>query len=470
MRVLLVNPPVPLMYYNREFYVPSSLLYLGAVLQKNGDEVSILDMKALKPLEPKNPIIFYEKTLIKTVNEFKPDLIGIGCLFSGNFLDVLHFSNLLKKNYNKIPIVIGGIHPTIYAKKILEECLAIDWIVLGEGEESFIRMVNAIKDKSYDFSEIDGFAYRKKGKVFLNPKTRFIEDLDSIPLPSYDLINIEDYYEDTSNWWNPKHLPINTSLPIISSRSCPNHCNFCSMFMVMGPHWRPRSPKNVVDEIEYLYNKYNHRHFSFMDDNFTLNRKRTIEICKEIINRELDIQFETPNGISINTLNQEVIDALVSAGMVRVYLAIESGSEYIRNKVMGKNLSTEKIYEIVDLVKKYKQLYVKAFFIIGMPEETHETLEETYDMIKKIVVDRIYLHNVIPFPGTRVYEQALRDNLLIDLDPKKLYKSNELYITNYERIFIKPYKLELEDLRAFRKRCNELIEKQQKMRINKINV
>ena len=122
-----------------------------------------------------------------------------------------------------------------------------------------------------------------------------------------------------------------------------------------------------------------------MDDNFALNRKRTIEICSEIIRRGLDIQFETPNGISINTLNEEVLDALVSAGLVRVYLAIESGSEFIRNEIMGKHLSTEKIYEIVGLTKKHKQLHVKAYFIIGMPEETHETLEETYNMIKKIL-------------------------------------------------------------------------------------
>ena len=462
MRILLVNPPVPQSYYNREFYAPSSLLYLGAVLKKNGDEIQILDMKALKPDDYDNPMPYYEKTFINTVNRFKPELIGIGCLFSGNFPDLLHFSVLSKENFNEIPIVIGGIHPTIYAEKILYECPSIDWVILAEGEESIVQMVNRIKDGSYNFEDIDGFAYRKNGKIIVNPKTQYIQDLNSLPFPAYDLINIEDYYEDTSDWHNPKNLPINTSLPIISSRSCPNRCNFCSMYMVMGPRWRPRPPKNVVDEIEYLYNKYNLHHFSIMDDNFTLNKKRTLEICKDIIRRGLDIQFETPNGISINTLDGEVMNALVSAGLIRVYLAIESGSEYIRNKVMGKHLSTEKIYEIIDLTKQYKQLYVKAYFIIGMPEETHTTLEETYNMIKKINVDRIYLHNIIPFPGTKVFEQALRDNLLVDLDPESLYKSEELYITNYDRVFIKPYALEIEDLRAFRKRCNTLIEEQQR--------
>jgi len=465
MRILLVNLPVPVTYYNREFYAPSSILYLGSVLQKNGDVVKILDMKALKPEDSKNPTSFYENILLKTVNDFSPEIIGISCLFSGNFPDLLKFSTLFKKHFEEIPIVIGGIHPTIYAQNILEECPSIDWIILAEGEESTVQMVNAIKDGAYAFDKIDGFAYRKNGHVIINPKTKYIQDIDTIPFPAYDLINIEDYYEDTSIWHNPKNLPIDTSLPIISSRSCPNRCNFCSMFMVMGPHWRPRSPKNVVDEIEFLYNKYNHHHFSFMDDNFTLNKKRTIEICSEIVNRGLDIQFETPNGLSINTLDEAVMNALVSAGLVRVSLAIESGSEYIRNKIMGKNLSTEKIYEAVDLAKRYKQLYTKAFFIIGMPEETHETLEETYNMISKIDVDRIYLQNIIPFAGTKVFEQSVRDNLLVDLSPKMLYKSDELYLTNYDRFFIKPYNLDIEDLRAFRKKCDELIERQQQKRM-----
>ncbi len=465
MKILLVNPPVPQMYYNREFYPPSSLLYLGAVLQKNGDEVKILDMRTLLPENEKNPIPFYEKILLKTIKEFSPDLIGVSCLFSGNFPDLLKFTSFLKAHYKDIPIVIGGIHPTIYAHKILKECPSIDWVVLAEGEESTVQMVNAIKDGSYNFENIDGFVYRKNGKIFANEKTGYIQNLDSIPFPAYDLIDIKDYYEDTSEWHNPRNLSINTSLPIISSRSCPNRCNFCSMYIVMGPRWRPRSAKNVVDEIEYLYNTYDHHHFSFMDDNFTLNKRRTIDICNEIINRELEIQFETPNGISIRTLDEEVMDALVSAGLVRTYLAIESGSEYIRNKVMGKKLSTEKIYEVMNLAKSYKQLVVKAYFIIGMPEETHETLEETYNMIEKIDVDRIYLHNVIPFPGTQVFEQALRDNLLVNLNPETLFKSDQLYITNYDRIFIKPYNLELEDLRKFRKRCDKLIESQQQKRL-----
>ena len=279
---------------------------------------------------------------------------------------------------------------------------------------------------------------------------------DTIPFPAYELVNLRDYYVDTSGWHNPKNLPINTSVPIISSRSCPNRCNFCSMFLVMGPKWRARSSKNVVDEIEYVYKKYNHRHFSFMDDNFTLDKGRAIEICKDIIDRKLNIQFETPNGLSINTLDEKTMDTLVSAGMVRTYLAIESGSDFIRNKVMRKNVSNEKIYEVINLTKKYKQLNVAAFFIMGMPEETKETLKETYRMIKELKVDRIFLMNIVPFPGTDLFEQAKKDNLLINTDTENLYIADNRYFTRYNRFFLKPYNLEIKDLIEFRKKCEKL--------------
>lgn len=456
MKIFLVSPPVPETYHNREFYVPLGLLYLAAVLQKNGDEVKILDLKCPK-YEHNDRYKHFEEILIDAIALFKPDIIGFGCVFSGNFPDILKFSKTTKSKFNDIPIVLGGIHPTIYPYEILDNCPSIDWIVIGEGEESIIQLVDTIKKNMFEFEKIDGFAYRKNGKIFVNPKRHFIQYLDTIPFPAYNLINIEDYYIDTSNWHNPKKLPINTSLPIITSRSCPNRCNFCSMYTVMGPRWRARSPENVVDEIEYLYNRFNHRHFSIMDDNFSLNKNRVLEICGQIIKRNLNIQFETPNGLSINTLDEEVLDALVSAGMVRTGLAIESGSDFIRNKIIRKNLSREKIYEVAKLVKKYKQLNVAAFFIIGMPEETKETLEDTYKMIKDIDVDRVYLMNLVPFPGTEVFKQSLRDDLLLDADPKNLYLANDRYLTNYDQIFLKPYNLTVQDLKDARAKCEELI-------------
>ncbi len=457
MKILLVHPQVPATYYNREFYPPSSLLYLGAVLKRNGDEVRILDLRTFYAGEGGDPDGYYEEIFIRAAEAFGPEMIGIGCLFSGNFQDVLKLSEKAKKRDKDIPIVIGGIHPTIYAEDILKNCPTIDYVIQGEGEEAIVELVNTIKDGRDDYQKIDGCAFRVDGEVCATPKKSFIKDLDTLPFPAYDLINLRDYYVDTSDWHNPRDLPINTSIPIITSRSCPHHCPFCSMYTVMGPRWRARSPGNVVDEIEYLYKKYNHRHYSFMDDNLTFRKDHILGICDEIVKRDLVIQFETPNGVEVGTLDEEVIDAMVKAGLVRVSLAIESGSDYIRNEVFRKRLSREKIHEVIQLCKGHPQLCIKAFFIIGVPEETRETLMDTYNMIRDIDIDRIYLHNVVPFPGTKMFEQAVRDNLLVDINVDNLYRSNELYITNYKRIFIKPYALDLEIMYDFKEKCEKLI-------------
>lgn len=255
MKVLLVNPPMPKGYYNREFYFPLSLLYLGAVLKRNGDEPRILDFKVYTDKNAADDADFYSGKLLETIEEFKPGLVGFGSLFSGEFPNVLGFTKTLKARHPSLPVVFGGGHATIFAEQILRNCPTIDYAVIGEGEEAMVRLADFLGKGKGAPDDIDGFAFRRDGTVKVNPKTRYIADLDSLPFPAYDLVDIKDYYVDTSKWHNPKKLPINTSFPIISSRSCPNRCTFCSMYRIMGPKWRSRSAKNVVDEIEFLYNK-----------------------------------------------------------------------------------------------------------------------------------------------------------------------------------------------------------------------
>ncbi len=467
MKVLLVNPQTPNMISNKEYYIPPNMLYLAGALKNAGISVKILDLNILKPWNEKSRkgLELCERVIFETIIDFSPSLIGIGCLFSGHFPLVLNYTKKIKEQFTTTPIVIGGIHPTIFHAEILVNCPSVDYVVLGEGEDTIVKIASILKKKNVDTNDaidlnsIDGVAYRRNGKTTVNPKKSFIDSLDDAPFPAYDLINIKDYYYDTSGWHNPRNLSINTSIPILTSRGCPMLCNFCSMYNVMGHRWRARSPEKVVDEIEYLYNKYNHRHFSFMDDNLTLKKSHVLGICNQIVKRKLNIQFETPNGIATATLDKEVMNALVEAGLVRLSLAIESGSDFIRNKIMRKKLSTEKIIEIVKLTKQYKHLYVRAFFLIGMPEDTRETLEETYKMIEEIDVDQPCVTNLMPFPGTQVFDQALKDKLFIDnLDINNIWKMDTFYYSGNKRFFIKPYNMSLEDLQEFRCKFDDLIE------------
>lgn len=460
MKILLINPQTPNIIKNKEYYIPLSLLYLSSVLQKSRDEVSILDLNIYKPwIKTTGSLEKYcENIIIEHANNFKPEFTGITCLFSGQFPSVLYYSKLLKKYFKSICIAIGGIHPTIFSEEILMNCPSIDFVVIGEGEETFRKLIDRLKNNRNDYNDLDGIAYRRNGNVIVNKKVHFISNPDDVPFPAYDLINTENYCHDTSNWHNPKNMKIDFSIPIITSRSCPMGCNFCSMYLVMGKIMRLRSPKNVIDELEVYYYKYNHRHFSFMDDNLTLNKKHVIEICKTIIERKLNIQFETPNGVSLAFIDEEMLAALVEAGLVRVALAIESGSDYIRNKVMKKQLPREKIYEVIKLTRKYKQLYVKTFFIMGMPEDTRETLMETYNMIEELRVDKPMMANLIPFPGTKLFKQAVRDKLFSDkMDMNNLWSMSAFYYTDNKEFFIKPYKMDFSELHEYRLKFDTLI-------------
>jgi len=230
------------------------------------------------------------------------------------------------------------------------------------------------------------------------------------------------------------------------------------MYTVMGPILRYRTPRNVVDEIQFLYERYGQNHISFMDDNININKSHILDICSEIIKRNLNIQFETPSGLCVMALDQEVVEAMVHAGWVRGAIAIESGNDFIRNKVMGKHLSRTKIFDVIKLLKSYRQLYIKAFFLIGMPEDTPDTLMDTYNMLRDIDIDEPYVTNLMPFPGTAVFEQARRDNLFVsDFDLDGLWAKTGFHYHTNSRFYIRPYKMSLESLYGYREKFDELV-------------
>ena len=259
-------------------------------------------------------------------------------MFSGVFPDVLEFARTIKSHSPNLKIATGGIHPTSYPKEILSNCNEIDYVAIGEGENTIVALAASVKAKDKNLlSHIKSFGYRDKdGVVKINREKNYVEDLDSLPMPAYDLIDIEEFKAKMDHYYNPKNLPINYKVAIFASRACPLACNFCDMFLVMGKKHRKRSIKHIVDEIELLHKEYGVNYFSFMDDNLTLNRSHITGLCNEILNRKLDIMFDTPNGLWINSLREEIIEKMVEAGLVRTTIAVEHGNDYIRNEVIAK--------------------------------------------------------------------------------------------------------------------------------------
>jgi radical SAM superfamily enzyme YgiQ (UPF0313 family) len=280
-------------------------------------------------------------------------------------------------------------------------------------------------------------------------------------MPGYEYLELEKYPAyDTGKWFNPKNIKISSrQFPLLTSRSCPNKCNFCAMRFVMGDRIRFRSSQHVVDEIKYVYDNYGINYLKIFDDNFTFDRQRTIEICKLITKNNLKIYFEFPNGIMIRTLDEELIDNLTEAGALRFWLAIESGSEFIRNKIMRKNVSDEKILEIASLLKK-KNVWVGALFMLGMPEETEESCLDTMRMIEQLDIDNFSsISHVNPFPGTKLFEQCVKDRLFTsEICVNELWKGDLSYsVAGPEGFAIKPYNMEIDKLTEYDKKIKALM-------------
>ena len=462
MKVLLIAPYLHLQEADerykrkREDFLPSTaLIYLAAALKNSGHEPILLDFNSSKTHSQADSREYCKNRIVETISDEAPGLVGINCLFSGLFETVLDISQSIKAKFPEVPIAIGGIHPTTYPKEILSNIKEIDFIVNGEGEDQIVALANLIEGNGESkLSEIHSFAYRNKsGEVILNDRSGF-KDMDMLPMPAWDLIDFKDYEIDLSDYYNPKGLEMKNHVPLFTSRACPYACTFCDMHVVMGKKLRCRSPKSVVDEMEYLNGERGMNCFSFCDDNFTFQKSHVLEICDEILKRKLNVQFDTPTGLNVSSLTEEVVAAMVEAGLISATLAIEHGNDYIRNTVIKKKLPRKKIYEVVALFKKYKVL-TGGFFIIGFPEETPETMEDQYKMMSELQLDRMGTMILIPFPGTEIFKQVIRDKLFVnDVDIDNLWKTPMSYAQN--EFVIKPYNMTIEELREHRSRLEGL--------------
>jgi len=468
-RVLLLNPPTDrTQFVGSDNYFPLGLIMLATVLKQNEDIAEIMDINNdlfNKDLNDTLFVEYMEEVVLPYIEEFKPDMVGIGGTFSGAFKYTKIIARMVKNKFPNVPTIVGGNHASTFKGMVLERFRYIDYVMVGEGEHTFPELLySAIHNNGEGIESVDGLCYRKGGHwndsydaslqdkhtpkedIVTQQKRYYINDLDALPKPDFDIVGVNKYYMDTSQWYNPLNIEVGQPFPIISSRSCPMRCTFCNMWHVHGPKIRYRSADDVVDEIEHLYHEYNARYFQFMDDNFTFDKKRVIRMMNEITRRGLKISYDTPNGIAINRLDEDVIKAMVEGGLIRISIAIESGSQHIRD-LMQKGLKQDKIYEATRELAKYPHVFIKAFFIVGMPEETEGTLEETREMIKALPIDKFSINYATPFPGTALFNQCkAKDMLRYEVEDYVEIDGHQL---RSDRPHFKPYDLTEQQLIDF---------------------
>ena len=363
-------------------------------------------------------------------------------------------AKVIKEHFPDVKIMTGGIHPTTFPNEILTNVPEFDYLAIGEGELQILEIANRMEAGDLgDLSDIKGLAYRDEaGNIRINNE-RQVVDYEMLPMPAYDILDFFEFEVDLSNYFNPKGHVLKNKVSIFSERGCPFNCRFCDLHLMQGHSMRKFSPEKFLDQLKFLVNEKNLNYFSFMDDNLVHDNQHVINICKGIVANKLDIQFEVIGGY-VNSFSDEVIENLVEAGMVSVVLNVEHGSEYIRNKIIRKPIKTEKIYTVMNKLRQY-QLQVGSNWIMGFPEDTNETLQETYDLIDDIKPDRAAVGVLIPLPGTPIYEQCIKDDLFINkLDPKNAWRMP--FWPHQDGAVIKPYKMTVDELVAWREKFMEI--------------
>jgi len=244
------------------------------------------------------------------------------------------------------------------------------------------------------------------------PHREFIDNLDEIPFPAWNLLE-KDMLVIGQEHKKNRYLMRRPAGFILSSRGCPKECYFCSVKLIWGRKWRMRSAKNVIEEIEFLKNKYKYREFYFVDDNSSVSKQRMHELCDELIKRKLNIKLTTPTGIAIETLDKDVLTKMKKAGFYRLCFGIESGSKDTQ-QIIKKRINHDKAKEIIAQANSLG-FWTAATFIIGFPHETRDDIKKTIDFAKRSNLDFAIFYLLTPQPGTEVYE-IFKAQKLIDLD------------------------------------------------------
>jgi anaerobic magnesium-protoporphyrin IX monomethyl ester cyclase len=423
MRVCLINPPRlhPKLWGKPNVFQPLGIAYVAAVLERQY-KVRIIDSPTegwgnLQQVDGTKYRVGLKNEEIKDrIGRWSPDVVGINIPFSGWSKGAFEVASLVKNIDKDIVTVLDGQYPSARP----EECVTdpnIDFAVIGEGEYTISELVNELKEGSTQtLRKIKGLAFLENGKTVITPPRPAIEDLDSLPFPARHLLPMDKYFADVKE--TPLRGEINKPwTTMITTRGCPYDCVFCTVHIVMGKKWRSRSPENVVDEIEQLIQTYRIKQIDFYDENMTLDNKRMENICDLIVERGLDIEWYTPNGVRADTLDENLLRKMKKSGCKRIRVAPESGVQRVVDQIVKKKQKLTEVEKVVALSNKVG-IKVGAFFVLGLIGETKEDINETIKYaykLRKLGVDKFYFSIATPIYGTELYEQAeqggfLRDN------------------------------------------------------------
>jgi len=426
MKILLIQPPIQDFYQTSIRTQPIGLAYLAASLKNHGHDVEILDcqtekkksiptraelsyLKDFYPFDDRSPFKLYTgyyhfgmsyEEIKQRIIGSKADVFGISSSFTPYHGEALEIARIITQWDRRKIVVMGGAHVSCDPEDVLRSPF-VDYVVLGEGEVRFPLLLEEIgKGKAKGIEKIDGIGYRKDGEIQINPLQNFIRDLDSLPHPTRELLDLDRY-----------RLRKKRSTMIITSRGCPHGCGYCSAHLVMGTSFRTRTPEAILKEMVECQKQYGIRIFDIEDDNFTFDQQRAKQLMNLIIEDfgEEKIELSAMNGVSFASLDGELLKLMRKAGFHTINLSYVSTDPSTKER-MGRPKTTTEFDEILEQAERFS-LNVTAYAILGMLGQTIEEMVDTliYLMGKKVLIGPSIYY---PTPGTPLFERCNKEDIL----------------------------------------------------------
>ncbi len=395
MKILLIKPSQENVYGMKmsPAYPSLGIMYIASVLELDKHEVKILDLDA-----------DVDKSLEDEFLEFAPQLVGITSV-TPTINEAFSVAKRVKKLKN-IPVVIGGVHVTIAPETVItrEE---VDFVVIGEGERTIRELAYNLENGLRDFSKIKGICFKENGTPVTTAPRELEEDLDKIPFPAWHLLkNLKKFLPPDAS-----RFPVAS---IMTTRGCPADCTFCCTKQIYGHRYRTRSIQNVMKEIDFLIAAYHVKEIHFLDDTFNLSKKRVLDFCRIVKEKNIKIDFEFSNGLRADYIDEDVLRALKSIRVKNVGFGVESGNEEILKNIK-KGIDLKTYEEAFNLAKKIG-LETWGFFIFGLPGDTVSTMRQTIAFAKKLDPDFAKFLILKPYPGSEVFTYFSQKGLIDDLN------------------------------------------------------
>lgn len=401
--ILLIVPPTR-SYTQR---LPLGLMYISSFLESKGEKNNILDFKGI------SNDLAYNKIKEKII-EIKPEFVGITCVVSEVNI-VNDMCQFIKKNSSETIIVIGGPHVSICPENFVERGIKFDYLVLGEGEITVYELIQTLKEGA-DINNVEGIAFMKDGKLVKNKPREMIQNLDELPFPAYDKVDMKYYCRP--NVWAIRPIYI-SSFMIFTSRGCPYNCNFCAAHAVWGRKVRFMSAERVVAHIEYVIKNFEIDALYFGDESFTVSKQRIYDIFNLLKSKNIKILFGCQTRV--NLLDEELLKFLKNNGCLQIDFGIESGSDRMLD-IMNKQTNIEMSAKIAKICRKIKLRHF-ANMLINVPGETLDDIEKSLQFVKDMGYNSVIWNVYCPVPGVN-WERTLD---MDDLDTFNKYPSKEAF-------------------------------------------